>query len=55
MPKSSVFNAVMRLKKSGMISFIEDEDDLRKSYVVPTKQCLEHREEMWKKFLGLQL
>ena len=55
LPKTTVFNAITHWKALGKVAVVDDPDDARKHYVIPTQQALEQREQIWRSLLGLDI
>lgn len=53
LPKTTVFNAILRLSELEWVSVAENPDDARMQHIAPTEKCLEARKELWKELLAL--
>jgi DNA-binding MarR family transcriptional regulator len=51
LPKTTVFNAILRLKELGLVSVTENPEDSRMQHIVPTEKCIELRNQIWRELL----
>lgn len=55
LPKTTVFNAILRLKELGLVSVTGSPDDSRVQHIEPTEKCMELRKEIWRELLTVSL
>jgi DNA-binding MarR family transcriptional regulator len=53
MSKTTVFNAIMRWKELGNVSFVDDPDDSRIQYVIPTQKTMGQRKQIWRSLMRM--
>jgi DNA-binding MarR family transcriptional regulator len=52
LPKTTVFNTILRLRELELVSAAENPDDSRMQHVAPTEKCLELRKKLWRELLA---
>ena len=55
LPKTTVFNAILRLKELGLVSVTENPEDSRMQHIEPTEKCMELRREIWRELLTFHI